>query len=76
VKLVNNALFAANIQLVAQAEQVANDLGLATTSLLPYPTDGTAPADIGLGQVLVVLGSAPGMLATSGTATSTPTTVA
>jgi 3-hydroxyisobutyrate dehydrogenase-like beta-hydroxyacid dehydrogenase len=33
VKLVNNALFAANIQLVAQAEQVANDLGVDTTTL-------------------------------------------
>ena len=30
VKLVNNALFAANIQLVAQAEQIANDLGVDT----------------------------------------------
>jgi 3-hydroxyisobutyrate dehydrogenase-like beta-hydroxyacid dehydrogenase len=30
VKLVNNALFAANIQLVAQAEQLANDLGVDT----------------------------------------------
>jgi hypothetical protein len=59
----------------AQAEQVASDLGLSPESVLPYPTDGTAPADIGLAQVLVVLGSSPGMLAT-GTATSTPTTVA
>jgi len=33
VKLVNNALFAANIQLVAQAEQVANDLGVDTATL-------------------------------------------
>jgi 3-hydroxyisobutyrate dehydrogenase-like beta-hydroxyacid dehydrogenase len=33
VKLVNNALFAANIQLVAQAEQIANDLGVDTTTL-------------------------------------------
>ena len=30
VKLVNNALFAANIQLVAQAEQIANELGVDT----------------------------------------------
>ena len=33
VKLVNNALFAANIQLVAQAEQIANDLGVDTATL-------------------------------------------
>jgi 3-hydroxyisobutyrate dehydrogenase-like beta-hydroxyacid dehydrogenase len=33
VKLVNNALFAANIQLVAQAEQLANDLGVDTPTL-------------------------------------------
>ena len=33
VKLVNNALFAANIQLVAQAEQIANGLGVDTTTL-------------------------------------------
>jgi len=58
----------------AQAEQVAGDLGLAPGSVQPYPAEG-APADIGLAQVLVVLGSAPNMLATS-TATSTPTTAA
>ena len=33
VKLVNNALFAANIQLVAQAERVANELGVDTATL-------------------------------------------
>jgi 3-hydroxyisobutyrate dehydrogenase-like beta-hydroxyacid dehydrogenase len=33
VKLVNNALFAANIQLVAQAEQLANELGVDTPTL-------------------------------------------
>jgi 3-hydroxyisobutyrate dehydrogenase-like beta-hydroxyacid dehydrogenase len=33
VKLVNNALFAANIQLVAQAERVANELGVDTNTL-------------------------------------------
>jgi len=33
VKLLNNALFAANIQLVAQAEQIANDLGVDTPTL-------------------------------------------
>jgi len=33
VKLVNNALFAANVQLVAQAERVANQLGVDTSTL-------------------------------------------
>jgi 3-hydroxyisobutyrate dehydrogenase-like beta-hydroxyacid dehydrogenase len=33
VKLVNNALFAANMQLVAQAERVANELGVDTSTL-------------------------------------------
>ena len=33
VKLVNNALFAATIQLVAQAEQIANELGVDTATL-------------------------------------------
>ena len=33
VKLVNNALFAANIQLVAEAERVANELGVDTSTL-------------------------------------------
>ena len=33
VKLVNTALFAANIQLVAQAEQIANGLGVDTSTL-------------------------------------------
>jgi 3-hydroxyisobutyrate dehydrogenase-like beta-hydroxyacid dehydrogenase len=33
VKLLNNALFAANVQLVAQAEQVANELGVDTPTL-------------------------------------------
>ena len=33
VKLVNNALFAANIQLVAEAERVANELGVDTATL-------------------------------------------
>ena len=49
---------------------MAADLGLAETSVLPYPAEG-APADIGLAQVLVVLGSSPGMLATSGAAATT-----
>ncbi len=33
VKLVNNALFAANMQLVAQAEHIANELGVDTATL-------------------------------------------
>ncbi len=33
VKLVNNALFAANIQLVAQAERIAGELGVDTPTL-------------------------------------------
>jgi 3-hydroxyisobutyrate dehydrogenase-like beta-hydroxyacid dehydrogenase len=33
VKLINNALFAANIQLVAQAEQIGNELGVDTPTL-------------------------------------------
>lgn len=33
VKLVNNALFAANIQLVAEAERIANELGVDTPTL-------------------------------------------
>jgi 3-hydroxyisobutyrate dehydrogenase-like beta-hydroxyacid dehydrogenase len=33
VKLVNNTLFAANIQMVAQAEQIANELGVDTATL-------------------------------------------
>jgi hypothetical protein len=59
----------------AQAEQVASDLGLPDSVVQPYPTDpATAPAGMGLAQVLVVLGSSPGQLATQG-AGSTPTTV-
>lgn len=54
----------------AQAEQVASDLGLPDSALQPYPTDpATAPAPMGLAQVLVVLGSSAGQLATQ---TSTP----
>jgi hypothetical protein len=66
--------FATNPDSSAQAMQVAADLALPDTSVLPYPPEG-APADIGLAQVLVVLGSSPGMLATAGAGT-TPTTVA
>jgi hypothetical protein len=66
--------FATNPDSSAQAQQVATDLGLDESAVLPYPATG-APADIGLAQVLVVLGSSPGMLAT-GTAGATPTTAA
>jgi hypothetical protein len=60
----------------AQAEQVAEDLALPASVVLPFDP-ATAPAQIGLAQVLVVLGSSPGQLATgSATGTSTPTTVA
>jgi hypothetical protein len=47
-----------------QARQVAADLGLPDTAVQPYPGVGDASADLGLAQVLVVLGSSPGMLAT------------
>ena len=70
--------YATNPDSSAQAQQVAADLGLPDSSVLPYPAEGAtppAPADIGLAQVLVVLGSSPNMLATSGAGT-TPTTVA
>jgi hypothetical protein len=64
--------FATNPDSSAQATQVAADLGLPDSSVLPYPATG-APADIGLAQVLVVLGSSPNMLATSGTTAATTT---
>ena len=70
--------YATNPDSSAQAQQVAADLGLPDSSVLPYPAEGAtppAPADIGLAQVLVVLGSSPNMLATSGAGT-TATTVA
>ena len=57
----------------AQAEKVAEDLGVSPSAVLPYPAEA-APAPIGLAQVLVVLGSSANQLAT--TAASTPTTVA
>ena len=55
----------------AQAEQVAEDLGVSPSAVLPYPAEG-APAEIGLAQVLVVLGSSANQLATS--AAGSPTT--
>jgi hypothetical protein len=57
-----------------QAMQVASDLGLDESTVQPYPADpATAPAPIGLAQVLVVLGSAPGQLVTPpGTGTTLP----
>jgi hypothetical protein len=64
--------YATAVDSSAQASQVAADLGLPESSVLPYPPEG-APADIGLAQVLVVLGSSPNMLATSGAGATTPT---
>ena len=49
----------------AQAEKVAEDLGVSPSAVLPYPADA-APAPIGLAQVLVVLGSSANQLATTG----------
>jgi hypothetical protein len=62
--------YATNPDSSAQANQVASDLGLGEGAVEPYPA-ADAPAEIGLGQVLVVLGSSPGMLAT--TVTTVPT---
>jgi hypothetical protein len=60
----------------AQAEQVAADLGLPEASVLPFDP-ATAPAQMGLAQVLVVLGSSANQLATgagggAGTSTTLP----
>ncbi|HYF44886.1 MAG TPA: LytR C-terminal domain-containing protein [Acidimicrobiales bacterium] len=60
----------------AQAQQVAADLGLPDSAVQAYTTPETVGAEIGLAQVLVVLGSSPGQLATSAagsTATTAPT---
>jgi hypothetical protein len=54
----------------AQALQVAADLGLSAGAVEPYPANHR-PSEIGLAQVLVVLGSSPGMLATSTAFTTT-----
>jgi LytR cell envelope-related transcriptional attenuator len=50
----------------AQAEQVAEDLGISPSAVLAYPGQETAPAPMGLAQVLVVLGSSENQLATGG----------
>jgi LytR cell envelope-related transcriptional attenuator len=60
----------------AQALKVAEDLGLGPDAVMAMPVP--PPAEVGLAGVLVVLGSQPAGLAeiaTSGTATSVPTTV-
>jgi len=60
----------------AQALKVAADLGLGPDAVMAMPVP--PPAEIGLAGVLVVLGSQPAGLAeiaTSGTATTVPTTV-
>ncbi len=67
--------FAANPNTQPQALQVAADLGLAESSVLAFTDPETAHVDMGLAQVLVMLGSSPGMLAT-GDGSATPTTVA
>jgi hypothetical protein len=68
--------FAQSPNTQAQAIQVATELGLSESAVQPYTDAETVHADMALAQVLVVLGSAPNMLATSGATTSTPTTVA
>jgi LytR cell envelope-related transcriptional attenuator len=55
----------------AQAEKVAEDLGVSPSAVLPYPAEG-APAPIGLAQVLVVLGSSENQLATTAGGGTTP----
>lgn len=55
------------------AEKVASDLGLGPEAVLAMPSPPPADqAAIGLAQVLVVLGSTPGGLAESASATTTP----
>lgn len=66
--------YATSPDTMAQAQQVASDLGLPDTSVLPYEGPEAALADMALAQVLVVLGSSPGMLATgAGTGDTVPT---
>jgi hypothetical protein len=71
----DSVFFATNPNTQAQAEQVASDLGLAPSSVQPYPGEESGPAPIGLAQVLVVLGSAQGQLAYSTAGATTATTV-
>jgi hypothetical protein len=59
----------------AQATKVAEDLGLAASAVVALPAEG-APAEMGLAQVLVVLGSAEGGLAFANGGATTATTVA
>lgn len=54
----------------AHAQKVAEDLALPASAVQPYPGRDIAPADMGLAQVLVVLGSAEGQLATAAAGTT------
>jgi hypothetical protein len=65
--------FSTNPNTTAQARVVAEDLGLSEAAVLPYPGVEAAPVDMGLAQVLVVLGSAPGQLASNTSVNSTTT---
>jgi len=64
VKLVNNALFAANIQLVAQAEQIANQLGVETTTLAEVVQQSSGSSFV-MGLV-ANMGSAKALVDTAG----------
>jgi hypothetical protein len=72
----DSVFYATNPNTQAQAEQVAADLGLAPSTVLPIPAADQAPAPMGLAQVLVVLGSAEGSLAYSAAGDGTTATTA
>jgi hypothetical protein len=55
-----------------QAEQVAADLGFADHSVQPYPGVDQAPANIGLAQVLVVIGEEGAIAANPPPTTTVP----
>jgi 3-hydroxyisobutyrate dehydrogenase-like beta-hydroxyacid dehydrogenase len=64
VKLVNNALFAANIQLVAQAERVANELGVDTPTLASVIQQSSGASYV-MG-LIAFMGSADRLVETAG----------
>jgi 3-hydroxyisobutyrate dehydrogenase-like beta-hydroxyacid dehydrogenase len=64
VKLLNNALFAANIQLVAQAELVANELGVDTPTLASVIQQSSGASYV-MGLV-TFMGSATHLIETAG----------
>jgi 3-hydroxyisobutyrate dehydrogenase-like beta-hydroxyacid dehydrogenase len=64
VKLVNNALFAANIQLVAQAERVANELGVDTPTLASVIQQSSGASYV-MG-LITYMGSANHLIETAG----------